>query len=232
MSRLADLSCIAEDTDDRADWLRLWQAVAGTRLVVPVADPAADRMQPQVVDIDGEPAVVAFEDMEGFASRLREPAACAEIDGADLAKMLAGTSHALAITPEREAGPLVLPPEVVNWIARTYRAHVNRNEAEGVHVSAPDLPDPGAIELMGQSVAALGDDCPEAWLVTMTADGGAPESVLVLGLADRVARIEAEIAETVTRAIQAGMSKPISVACADRGSRLMHRARECGIGIG
>lgn len=232
MSRLRPLHDAALDSDVRTDWLKLWQAIAGARLVVPVADPNAARVQPQVIAVAGMPAVVAFEDMDTFAAALSEPGGCAEIEGADLARMLAGTDLALAITVPGRAEPVLITPEVVDWIARTYRARVDRAQAEGVRVSAPALPEPETIELMGRTVAALGDDCPEAWLVAMTADGAAPEPVLVLGLSDRVAAIEADIAETVTRAIQAAVSTPISVACAARGSTLMHRARECGIGIG
>ena len=232
MSRLADLQATARATDERADWLRLWQAIAGTRLVVPVADPSADRIQPLVVSIEGTPAVQAYEDMDTFAIALSEPGACAEVSGADLAQMLAGSDHALAITLPETEEPLFLSLDVLDWIARTYRAAVDRTQAEGVRMSAPDLPAPEVIELLGQTISALGDDCPEAWLVAMTHDGRAPEPVLVLGLSDRVAEIEAEIAETVTRAIQPGLATPIAVACAARGSRLMHRARECGIGIG
>ena len=180
----------------------------------------------------GVPDVVAFEDMDTFAAALKEPGACAEIDGADLSQMLAGTEHALAITVAGRTEPIFVAEDVLAWIARTYRARVDQAEAQGVYVSAPDLPEPAEIELLGQTVGALGDDCPEAWLVSMTAEGAAPEPVLILGLADRVASIEAEIAESITRAIQAGLSRPISVACAARGSRLMHQARQCGIGIG
>ncbi len=232
MSRLAPLNETAVHGDDRADWLRLWQAVAGTKLVVPVADPSAEKIRPRVRSIGGIPAVEAFEDMDTFASSLREPDACAEIDGSDLAQMLTGSEHALAITMPGQDQPLFLSIEVVDWIARTYGATVNRVEAEGVRMSAPELPPPETVALLGQTIAALGDDCPEAWLVAMTQDGSKPEPVLVLGLSDRVAKIEAEIAETVTRAIQSGLATPISVACAARGSSLMHHARECGIGIG
>lgn len=232
MSRLGSLNAAALHSDDRTDWLRLWQAVAGTRLVVPVADPTADRIQPQVINVAGIPAVQAYEDMDGFAAALKEPGACAEIDGADLAQMLVGSDHALAIITQSLSEPLLLSIEVVEWIARTYRAKVDRANAEGVRIAAPALPEPETVELLGQTIDALGDDCPEAWLVAMTAENAAPEPVLILGLSDRVADMEAEIAETVTRAIQSGLSNPISVACAARGSPLMHRARECGIGIG
>lgn len=232
MSRLGPLHNTAQTSDERTDWLKLWQAIAGTRLVVPIADPNAARVQPQVVSVAAMPAVQAYEDMETFASALTQPGACAEIDGADLAQMLAGSEFALAITMPGQPDPLLITTETVDWIARTYRARVDRSQADGVRLSAPALPEPEMIALLGQTVAALGEDCPEAWLVAMTAEGGPPEPVLVLGLSDRVAGIESEIADTVTRAIQAGLSTPISVACAARGSALMHRARECGIGIG
>ena len=232
MSRLAPLLDTAQASDARTDWLALWQAIAGTRLVVPVANPDANRVQPNVISVSGIPAVQAFEDMETFAANLDQPGACAEIDGADLSNMLSGSDHALAIALPGRAEPLFLSTDVVDWIARTYRAHVDRADAEGVRLSAPALPSPEAIALLGQTIDALGDDCPEAWLVAMTEDGAEPEQVLVLGLSDRVANIESEIAETVTRAIQSGLSNRIAVACAARGSQLMHRARECGIGIG
>ena len=232
MSRIGTLDAAARASDARADWLKLWQAVAGTRLVVPVADPNAGRVQPLVIAIAGMPAVQAYEDVETFAAALKEPGACAEIDGADLARMLGGADLGLVISVRGRAQPVMLTAEVVDWIARTYGARVDRTMAEGVRLSAPAHPEPETIELLGQTVAALGDDCPEAWLVAMTEQGRRPEPVLVLGLSDRVAGIEAEIAETVTRAVQAGLSTAISVACAARGSALMRRARECGIGIG
>ena len=36
MSLLTDLHGAALASDERADWQRLWQALAGTRLVVPI----------------------------------------------------------------------------------------------------------------------------------------------------------------------------------------------------
>ena len=51
--------------------------------------------------------------------------------------------------------PVLLTAEVVGWIARTYRARVDRADAEGVRLSAPALPAPETIALLGQTVAAL-----------------------------------------------------------------------------
>ena len=74
-------------------------------------------------------------------------------------------------------------------------------------------------------------DVPEAWLVSLTPVDGTGELTLVLGLAERARPLEAAIAETVTRAVQAGADRPIAVACATPGSALMGHARRCGIGI-
>ena len=114
MSRLAELHRAAGASDERADWLRLWQAIAGTRLVVPVEDPSASSIRPTVTAVAGVPAVVAFEDMDTFAAALKEPGACAEIDGADLSQMLAGTEHALAITVAGRTEPIFVAEDVLN----------------------------------------------------------------------------------------------------------------------
>ena len=229
---LAGLHGAALASDNRADWQRFWQVLAGTSLVVPLEDGTGDRVRPQMVVTGPATAVQAFTSMESFADHLSEPGDYAEIDGAHLAEMLAPQGTALSISLGSDRPPVLIDAETLGWIANTFRAEVSRAEGAGVSVSAPDLPEPELIAAIGQTIGALGADCPEAWLVTLTDRDGAGELALVLGLADRVRAMEAEIAETVTRAIQAIADRPIAVACADRGSALMAAARRLGIGIG
>jgi len=231
VSLLADLHQVAVASDAQADWQRLWQALAGTRLVVPIDDPGADALRPRLASVEGVEAVRAFESMETYATLLDRPGDCAEIDGAELAQMLGGHDIALAVTIDGLSGPVLLSAEVLAWIAATYRADVRHADGAGVTVSAPDQPSHEMVELLGQTVAALGGDCPEAWLVSLTPPDGAGELTLVLDLAERARPMEEAIAETVTRAVQAGADRPVAVACAGPGSVLLGHARRIGIGI-
>lgn len=229
MSHLTDLHAAALATDAEPAWAAFYQALAGTPLVVPLSEQAGDTARPLLVSRDGVDAVQAFPDMERFATGLDAPGAYAELAGADLAALMAGQATPLVIHEDPE---IVLTPDQLDWIATTFGAEVTRATGAGVTVATPASPELALIEALGQTVGALGTDCPEAWLVEMTVPDETPELVLVMGLADGVRRMEAQIAETVTRAIQAVTDRPFAVACPDRGAPLMTSARQNGIGIG
>ncbi|MEM7056655.1 MAG: hypothetical protein AAF557_03635 [Pseudomonadota bacterium] len=230
--RLARLYALATHSDDLADWQALWQALAGSGLILPLKGQLGELVQPRLTKVDGLDAVEVFADMDSYAEQLAEPADYAEMDGAQLAAMAVSLDMPLAVKLT-DGQVLMVPPAAVDWIASTFRADVDRADSAGVHVSAPDLPSVATVEAMGQTVGGLGDDCPEAWLVHMTEpDAEDPELVLVLGLADNLREMETEIAEAVTRSIQSVSGQPVAVACADRGSPLMDAARRHGIGIG
>lgn len=229
--RLAPLFATATDSDELTDWQALWQALAGSGLILPLKGQLGELVQPKLTKIDGVDAVEVFADMDSYAEQLEEPADYAEMDGAQLASMAASLDMPLAVKLA-DGQVLIVPPAAVDWIASTFRADVDRADSAGVHVSAPDLPPVATVEAMGQTIGSLGSDCPEAWLVHMTEDEGQPEMVLVLGLADGLRDMETEIAEAVTRAVQSVSGQPIAVACADRGSPMMDAARRHGIGIG
>jgi hypothetical protein len=211
------------------DWMAFYQAFSGTALIVPLLEKVEDSAQPVTVEIDGIEAVIVHVDMDSYAANLTESGEYAEIAGVELAAMLAGQGTALSL---HASPPIVIGPDQLAWIAQTFGAEVTRATGAGVAVKTPELPALEVMEQLGKTVGALGADCPEAWLVSMTAEGEAEELVLVLGLKDAVRKMEGQIAETVTRAIQAVTDQPFAVACPDRGAPLMDAARKNGIGIG
>lgn len=228
---LSDLHATAVSSDAQSDWHMVWQALAGMGLVLALDEATdADRLKPRMVKINGIDAVAAYPGMASFAAALDGPAEYIEADGAALSAMLAPENVALVVMVHPT--PILVPPDALGWIAQTFRADVNRSETAGVTVMAPDLPPVAVVQAMGETIGALGEDCPEAWLVAMAEPHEDPELVLILGLSDRVHAMEADIAETVTRAIQAVSEQPVAVACPGRGSPLMDRARRTGIGIG
>ena len=226
---ILDLHAKAAASDKTDDWLAFYQALAGTGLIVPLVETAGETARPRTTTHHEIEAVVAHVDMTSFASALTEPGEYAEIAGVELARMLSAQNSALSLQAEP---PIVVLPEQLTWIAETFGAEVTRATGTGVSVRTPELPPMAVMEQLGKTVGALGADCPEAWLVAMSAEGEADELVLVLGLTDAVRKMEGQIAETVTRAIQAVTDQPFAVACPDRGAPLMDTARKTGIGIG
>ncbi len=219
----------AAETDTTEDWMAFYQALSGTGLIVPLTEMAGDSARPTTVSIDGFETVMSHIDMDSYAAALTKPGEYAEIAGVELATMLASQNTALALHADP---PIVITADQLTWIAKTFGAEVTRATGAGVAVKTPDLPPLEVMEQLGKTIGALGADCPEAWLVSMSEDEGTKELVLVLGLTDGVRKMESHIAETVTRAIQAVTDQPFAVACRDRGSPLMDTARKNGIGIG
>lgn len=219
----------AVESDATDDWMTFYQALAGIGLIVPLTASAGEIAKPVTIMQNGVDAVLAYVDMDAYASSLTEPGEYVEIAGVELAAMLSDQGSALSIY----ANPAILiAPDQLSWIAQTFGAEVTRATGAGVSVRTPDLPALPVMEQLGKTVGALGADCPEAWLVAMSAEDESDELVLVLGLTDAVRKMEGQIAETVTRAIQAVTDQPFAVACPDRGAPLMDTARRAGIGIG
>lgn len=226
---LDELHAAALASDRAEEWAAFYQALAGTSLVISLEDAAAETARPRLTAHEGVEVLPAWTSMEAFAGALSEPGHYAELAGAELSRALAGQATPLLIHAD---GPLLIAPEQLDWIAETFGAEVTRATGQGVQVTAPELPALEVMEVLGASVSALGSDCPEAWLVAMTAPDEDPEMVLVLGLADNVRDLEGQLAETLTRAVQAVTDRPFAVACPGRGAPLMDTARRVGVGIG
>lgn len=226
---LFELHRNAAASDLPSDWMAFYQVLSGTALIVPLVDVAGETARSATVVADGMTCVVAYPDIDSYASAIDEPGDYAEVAGVQLAGMLSAEATGLSI---RTDPPIVVGADQMAWIAETFGAEVTRATGAGVSIRTPELPALEVMEQLGRTVGALGSDCPEAWLVSMSSDDGPDELVLVLGLADGVRRMETRIAETVTRAIQSVTDQPFAVACPDRGAPLMARAREVGIGIG
>ncbi|MEM7548012.1 MAG: SseB family protein [Pseudomonadota bacterium] len=228
-NRLKDLHALALETDRSEDWARFYQTFAGTSLIVPLSASDGDTATPALTEQDGVTCVLAYPDIESYASLIGAPGEYAEVSGVDLAEMLAPQTTALSL--QSKPG-IVLLPKQLSWIAETFGAEVTRATGSGVTIETPEAPELALMEQLGAAVAAMGADCPEAWLVAMREDEGSAELVLVLGLSDSARRIEGELAETVTRAVQTVTDLPFAVTCPDRGAPLMAAARKNGIGVG
>lgn len=223
------LARTAQASDDRADWLRLWQALAGTALVLPLQGSAGETISPRLDEETG--AVLAYPSLEAMAASLTTPADYAQLDGAALADMLAPERLTLRIPGTTD---ILVPAEAIAWIAQTYRADVDEADLAGVRVAAVADPDPALLQALGDSVTALGTACTEAWLITLSAPDtpdGTGELTLVLALSADAAKAEAEIAHALTRAIQAVSTEPLAVACPAPNASLLAAARSYGIGI-
>ena len=211
-------------------WTRFYQALSSTRLFV-AAETAGEKLRLSEVETETGRTVLGFDRIERLSAYLGGPAEYAEIPGSDLAAALAEQGIGLTLNLGTH-GETMLDPDRLGWLAMHFGAAVSQADAAGVRIGPPGTPSPELMATLGETVGALGHDCPEAWLVGMTDDSGLDELVLVLGLSGDAARMEGDLAEAITRAGQAVTDRRFAVACPDRGAPLMATARREGIGIG
>ncbi len=224
MSPLADLHAKAVTSDLHRDWRAFYQAFAGTSFVVPATDSGTLALAEE----DGLTLARAWLTAEDFAAAISTPQGTADLPGDALAAMLADATIPLQIAGD---APIVLDADQLRWIADTYNAEVVQETGQGVHISAPAPLGEDVVDVLGQSVAALGPSCRGAWLVEMTVPDEESELVLVLDLADDARSMETPLAETIARAVQAVTDKRFAVACPPADSPLARRAAEIGIGM-
>ncbi|MEM0989595.1 MAG: hypothetical protein AAGK00_11980 [Pseudomonadota bacterium] len=225
MTPLVTLHAAAIASDSRDDWRAFYQALAGTLLVVPITE--AEQLD--LAEGDAGPIAQAYLSLELYAGSIDTVARHAEVPGNELSRLLADAGVPLEVITGAE--PVLLGKDQLAWIADTYGAEVTRDVNQGVRIAAPDQLAPQLLDVIGQSVAALGPSCRAASLVTMTDQQGDAELVLVLVFDSRDPELEGRLAETVTRAVQAVTDQRFAVACPDPDSALAARAAEIGIGV-
>ncbi len=123
---------------DDAARLRLYEALSGAELVLPLAAEAeteADDVTPETVEVAGVPHVVAH---DGVAALLgREPRPTATLSGLALAQMLDGQGVGVALRLGGLAEPVLVSPEAVDWLARSLGSGPERAEARPLALHPP-----------------------------------------------------------------------------------------------
>ena len=126
---------VLKPQDDGAR-LRLYEALSGSELVLPLAsDAPGEEVTPETLDIDGVPHVVAHDSIGAFARA--EPRPTATLSGLALAQMLDGQGAGVALHLGGMAEPFLVAPESLGWLAANLAGGPERVEARPLALHPP-----------------------------------------------------------------------------------------------
>lgn len=185
------------DPADPALRLRFHERVLDAELVLVLAGPAGERIEPEVLALEAGRFVLAFDRDERLAAFLEAPAPFAALSGRRLVALLAGQGIGIALNLGAPSGTL-LPPEAVDWMAAIGAEAPAEAAGRIREVGAPDAP-PALVAALGAKLAAMAGVVAEAHLVGARFDDGRSGLVLALVGVPEEARtgVAAAIAEAV-----------------------------------
>jgi hypothetical protein len=185
---------------DDAARLRFWGAVTGAELFLMLAEEEqGGHITPTEVAVDGVTFVLAFDREERLAAFAEGVVPYAALSGRRLMAMLAGQEMGVALNPDVAPSAMLIPPEAVDWLARTLGAEPEEAEARIEEVFAPKgLPEDVVTALDGR-LAAAGGMAQAAWLVAARFEGGRRGHVLAFvgALAGAEDALAAAVAEAL-----------------------------------
>ena len=185
------------ETGDAAR-LKFYEVLADSELFLLLACQAeGDVIEPQVIEVDGQSFVLAFDREERLAGFSGQAADFAAFSGRGLAEMLKGQGVGLALNLEAPSAVL-LPDDAVEWL--TAMLAETPQEAQGgvQEITAPSLPEAVVQALDGKLARAAGL-ARAAWLVGARFEGGRDGHLLaILGA---VPEAEAALAKSVGEAL-------------------------------
>lgn len=124
---------LARPGDDGAR-LRLYEVLSGAELILPLAgEGTGDAVEPETVTVAGVEHVLALD----RADALVVPRATAALSGLALARMLAGQGVGVALRTGG-AADLLIPPEALDWLARSLGDGPAAAEARPLAAYPPD----------------------------------------------------------------------------------------------
>lgn len=108
--------------DDQNDAARLafYSLLADSELFVMLdADPTGDQITPRLFDLDDGPVVLAFDLEERLSAFVGGPAPYAALPGRVIAAQLAGQGVGLGLNVGAAPSAIILPSDVMDWLAAT-----------------------------------------------------------------------------------------------------------------
>jgi hypothetical protein len=187
----------AAEPEDPGLRLRFHERVLDAELLLVLAEPAAERLVPEVVELEAGRFVLAFDRDERLAGFLEAPAPFAVLSGRRLAAMLAGQGIGIALNLGAESGTL-LPAEAVDWMAAVGARPPAAAAARLREVARPE-PAPALVAALGPKLVAMAAVVEEAYLVAAGFEDGRSGLLLALAGVPEAARegVAAAVAEAV-----------------------------------
>lgn len=182
--------------EDDAARLAFHERLADAELFLLLTEePAGDDISPELFEVAGGRFLLAFDREARLGDFTGRPAPYAAMSGRTLAGMLAGSGIGLGLNLGAPSETL-LPPETLDWLARTLAERPSRIEARPVALSAPDVPE-RLVTALDTKLATAAGLARRACLAGVTWESGARGHMLAFidalpGAEDALARAAGE----------------------------------------
>ena len=185
---------------DDAARLRFWERLAASELVLMLTEePEGDSLSPEVFAVGDGTFVLAFDREDRLAGFAGRPAPYAALPGRAVARMLAGQGVGLALNPEVAPSSWLIPPDALDWLARTLDQEPEQAEAKPESLTPPrDLPD-SLLRALDERLATAAGLARGAYLARVTWEGGAQGHLL--GLTGTAPGAEDTLARAINEAL-------------------------------
>lgn len=162
------------------------------------SDPEGDSIDPEDITIEGAPCLLVFDTEERLAEHAGETASYAGLSGRALTGMLTGQGVGLALNLGVAPSSHVLPPEAVDWLARTLGNAPEEVEAAPRAFHPPSMPEQ-VVAALDHRLATAAGLARAAFLTGVTYDDGTRGHMLVV--AGAVEGTEDALVGTVNEAL-------------------------------
>ncbi len=198
-----------EAPEDDARRLRYYQRLVECELFMLLeTEPADDRIIPAVFPVEQQQYVLVFDSEERLVSFTDKPSPFAAMSGRRLVEMLSGQGLGMAVNPEIAPSSILLPAEVVDWIAGILsEIDITETDRRPSALNAPAGLDPEMLRALDARLAGAAGMADWAGLAEMTDQQG--DTALVLAFVGSRPEMQGalrQIAEDVT-AFSAGNMK-------------------------
>lgn len=185
--------------DDDAARLAFYGLFAATELFLLLADETdGDSVTPALFEVEGAHYLLAFDLEERLSAFTGEITPYAALPGRGLVHMVEGQGIGIAFNAELPSAVLI-PPEAVDWLARTLSEEPEQTDARPKAIGAPRNVPQALLQALDQRLAAARGMAKEAYLAAVDYETGAKGHILAV--VDAAEGAEPAIANTVNEAL-------------------------------
>lgn len=175
-------AAMAAAPEAEAPRLAFHAALAEAELFLLLADePSGEDLTPRLYELEAGPVVLAFDSEARLAEFAGAPVPYAALPGRRLVAMLAGQRVGLGLNFEVAPSAMLLPPELLDWLAEALAEAPQELTARPQALHPPRLP-PSLLAALDARLARAEGLARQAWLAGVThADGSAGHLLAVIG---------------------------------------------------
>ena len=179
--------------------LAFYGLFAATELFLLLADETdGDSVTPALFEVEGAHYLLAFDLEERLSAFTGEITPYAALPGRGLVHMVEGQGIGIAFNAEMPSAVLI-PPEAVDWLAKTLSEEPEQAEARPTSISAPRNVPQSLLAALDQRLAAARGLAAQAYLAAVDYDIGAKGHLLAV--VDATPGAEKAIANAVNEAL-------------------------------